>query len=133
MLQSIKNRLKFRNFFKLIVGILSFSFFSIGYAEDPVFSYLQSQKTIRVYLDSGPGFGDQASTATTMQYLHEHGFAGTFEVIYGNLNIDKVTTIFGLSKEMLNQDRYEFNTPEFGNIIFFKIKPFYEQVQKKTN
>ena len=69
-----------------------FGFSAVG-VENPE-SFIRSQKNIRIYVDSAPGFGHQSAGASVMQRLREIGFTGDFEVIYQTSVSAKLARIY---------------------------------------
>ncbi len=111
---------------RLISVCLCFLFSMNVFAKQPsAEEFLANQNTIRVYVDNGPGYGDQSATISAMGHLRELGFTGKFEVIYGNVTSAKVSTLFNLPSTL--PDIYEDTA---SNIVFIKMKSHLDNLGK---
>lgn len=110
------------------INVMFAVFFSAKiYADNKFYSSVKelvtTQKTIRIFMDNSPGYGNQTSSLNIMVRLRQMGFNGTFELIYGNVTSDKIFNLFNLPK----------NTPDIyydekHNIKFIKIKSHLDRV-----
>lgn len=89
---------------------------------------LKNQNIIRIAADNTPGFGNQAASATIISRLRAFGYKGKVEFIYANLTTDKITTLFGLPKN-IPDDYFD----EVRNIEFIKLNMFVARHKDHTN
>ncbi len=81
----------------LAISLISLFSINIAFANyASVDDFVKDQKVIRIALDSGPGFGDQAASLNVMSWLRSHGFQGWFEVIYPDEITYKMKSLFNL-------------------------------------
>lgn len=87
---------------------------------------IKDQKQIRIVAVAVGGYGHLSATASMMAHLREKiGFQGTYEVIYPNMDMTKVATIFNLPAHL--PDVYE---DQKNNIRFIKLE---EEIRRYQN
>ncbi len=59
--------------------------------------FIQAQTRIRVPMDGGPGYGNQAATINLINRLSQMGFRGVIELIHSKQILDKIHTLFSIS------------------------------------
>jgi hypothetical protein len=84
-------------------------------------SYVASQAFIRIMIDAGPGFGNQAANANLIKRLRSLGFAGMIELIYLKKGQDKIFSLFHIPKQ--SPDDF---IDEESHIRFLSLAQFYK-------
>jgi hypothetical protein len=97
----------FRNFGKRYLAIclgvfLTLLFVQPTFAEknshkySSVEEFLGDQKTIRMMMDNGEGFGNQKASVDVIRWLHKRNFSGTIELVYPKAVANKIILLFNL-------------------------------------
>lgn len=81
---------------------------------DAVSDFISKQSIIRVLFDGGPGSGNQASSLNVMKRLKAMGFTGTFELIFPDIDAQKLSVLFNLPENLPKH----FSSDYWGNITF---------------
>jgi len=118
------------NFF-IKINILIFLFSVSAYAETSkhytsIEGFLRDQQTIRVVAVAEGGYGHLAATANLMNHVRKDlGFKGTFEVIYPQMDFEKMAILFHLPSNAENVYEDKKN-----KIRFIKLE---EQIKRFQN
>ncbi|MEO8402101.1 MAG: hypothetical protein ABI597_09965 [Gammaproteobacteria bacterium] len=118
-----------KNLFKIIILLLSLSVFSIhadtyNMKYSSIEDFVSDQKTIRIFGVAVGNFGHLAATANVMTHVRQLGFKGTFEIIYPDMDLQSVTTLFNLPPQV--PDIYEDET---NKIRFIKLGEYIKRLK----
>ena len=112
-----------------VLFMVTFFIFPVAIAAEQVTveKFIAQQKVIRVFMNNGMNFGNQASTANVMSRVRQMGFTGNFELLYGNVSTKKITTLFNLPADI--PDIY---LDAKRNITFIKMRPYFDRLMNNT-
>lgn len=106
---------------------ITFSFIQSSFAENKLHHYstveefLGDQKTIRMMMDNGDGFGNQKASVDVIRWLHKRNFSGTIELVYPKMVANKIILLFNLPgyipKETTNVDGVLIKFIEYNDYV----------------
>ena len=87
--------------------------------------FLKSLSVIRVYVNDAPGHGDQTKIAQTLSKLISIGYQGSFEVIYDDKTVDKVSRVFSIDYKLDLHTPFLFKSNDI-QITFLSATYFFQ-------
>jgi hypothetical protein len=82
---------------------------------------LDEKKVIRVYVNVGAAFSNQAANLNLIRHIRSMGYKGKFELIYSDLVRDKIQSLFGLP------DNIPAIVDESDGIVFYAMSEYLQR------